>query len=140
MIQEMASFVRSASLTCALLLCAVPGVLSQERPARSLAELPADARIADTFRDAPGGNLFQQNAAPRDPLKNGALIGAIVGAVGTFGFGMYLCHAIREDGDPPCLRPALVLAAVGAGAGALTGAGIDALLVRHPPFRLSVRF
>jgi hypothetical protein len=82
----------------------------------------------------------QQNPGSRDTLKNGALIGAVVGALTTFAFGMYLCHAIGEEGDPPCLPPALLLAAAGAGAGALAGAGIDALRSPQPMVRVAVRF
>jgi hypothetical protein len=133
-------------ITLMLLLCACVLAVSahdgsaQERPA-SLAEMAADHLSADApWRTAPGVSALQQNTASRDTLKNGALVGAIVGAAATFAFGMYLCHAIREEGDPPCLKPALVLAAVGGGAGALVGAGIDALRLRHPTLSVSVRF
>jgi hypothetical protein len=82
----------------------------------------------------------QPTASRRDPLRNGAVIGAIVGAVATFTFGAYLCHAIREEGDRSCLPPALLLAGAGAGAGAAAGAGIDALFGQRPIVQISVHF
>jgi hypothetical protein len=104
---------------------------------------PASGRVASSHiatAETHAANVLQQTGSSRDSLRNGALIGAIIGAAATFGFGMYLCHAIREEGDPPCLGPALVLTAAGAGAGALAGMGIDATFTRRPVVRLSLRF
>jgi hypothetical protein len=74
----------------------------------------------------------------RDSLKNGAVIGAVLGGLGAALFGTYLCHAVGEEGDPPCWRGILVIGALGAGAGAAAGAGVDAMLFRSGP-RLVVR-
>lgn len=116
-----------------------PGLLAQELTSPSLAMRAAEHVSAGTgVRDARATSPFQQAQSERDSIRNGAIIGAIVGAASTFAFGMYLCQAIGED--EPCLRPVLVLAGVGAGAGALTGAGIDALFVRRPIARVTVRF
>ena len=68
----------------------------------------------------------------RDSLKNGTVIGAVVGAAVMGGFVTFLCHALKEPGDPPCWHSSGLAIAIGAGAGALGGAGIDALLVREP--------
>ena len=68
----------------------------------------------------------------RDSLKNGTIIGAVVGAAVMGGFVTFLCHALKEPGDPPCWHSSGLAIAIGAGAGALGGAGIDALLVREP--------
>ena len=67
---------------------------------------------------------------PRDSVKNGAIIGAIVGAAIFGGFVTFLCNALQEPSDPSCLGSSLVGIGIGAGAGALGGAGIDALMAR----------
>jgi hypothetical protein len=69
----------------------------------------------------------------RDSIKNGTIIGAVVGAAALGGFGAWICHALHEPSDPPCLPDVLKIAAIGAGIGAAGGAGIDALLVRNTP-------
>jgi hypothetical protein len=127
-----------------LLASPVASGFAQERPGRTEAwacEVRTDVRAFELLpRPCAARHVLEQNATPRDPLKNGALIGAIIGAVTSFGFVMYLCHALREEGDPPCLLPSLAVAGAGAGAGALIGVGIDALQSRHPVIRFSVRF
>jgi hypothetical protein len=78
----------------------------------------------------------------RDSLKNGALIGAIVGAAALGGFGLFLCHALDDTGDPDCFPGVLGIAGLGAGIGAGAGVAIDALLVRQaaPAVRVHIRF
>ena len=66
----------------------------------------------------------------RDSLKNGTLIGAIIGGVALGGFVAWLCNALQEPSDPSCLLPSLVNTGVGAAVGAAAGAGIDALFMR----------
>ena len=66
----------------------------------------------------------------RDSLKNGALIGAIIGGIAMGGFVGWLCNALQEPSDPSCLPPALLYTGVGAGIGAAAGLGIDALFMR----------
>jgi hypothetical protein len=67
----------------------------------------------------------------RDSVGNGAIIGAIVGAAVMGGFVMYLCNALKEPGDPPCWKSSGLAIGIGAGAGALGGAGIDALFAKQ---------
>ena len=69
----------------------------------------------------------------RDSVKNGALIGAVVGAAIFGGFVTFLCNALQEPSDPSCLGSSLMGIGIGAGAGALGGAGIDALMYRGGP-------
>ena len=69
----------------------------------------------------------------RDSVKNGTIIGAVIGAAVMGGFVTFLCHALKEPGDPPCWKSSGLAIAIGASAGALGGAGIDALLVRSQP-------
>ena len=43
-----------------------------------------------------------QRRSSRDSLKNGAIIGAIAGAMGAGAFTALICHLYREDGEPGC--------------------------------------
>jgi len=63
----------------------------------------------------------------RDSLKNGAIIGAVIGGAAMGAGGMWVCGMLREPGDPPCWKSVLPVAAIFAGVGAAAGAGIDAL-------------
>ena len=72
----------------------------------------------------------------RDSVKNGALIGAIIGGIAMGGFVGWLCNMLQEPSDPSCLPPSLLYTGVGAGIGAAAGAGIDALMFRSPRFPL----
>ena len=78
-------------------------------------------------------------AGSRDSLKNGAAIGAVVGGVATGLFIGYICH-VFNDNDMNCWPPALLYAAGGAGAGALVGAGVDALFQRRVGVRVPIKF
>ena len=76
----------------------------------------------------------------RDSVKNGAIIGAVLGAAVLGGGGAWLCHQLKEPGDPPCWKGVLVIGALGAGGGALAGAGVDALFARQHQRRFVSRF
>jgi hypothetical protein len=78
-------------------------------------------------------------AGSRDSLKNGAAIGAVVGDPATGLIIGYLCH-VFNDNDMNCWPPALLWAGVGAGTGALVGAGVDALFERRVSVRATVKF
>jgi hypothetical protein len=82
------------------------------------------------------------SSARRDSLKNGALIGAIVGAAALGGFGLFLCHALDDTGDPNCFPGVLGIAALGAGIGVGAGLVVDVLLTKHagPTVRAGIRF
>lgn len=69
----------------------------------------------------------------RDSVKNGAIIGAIVGGIAMGGFVGWLCNALKEPGNPSCLGGTLMWTGIGAGAGAAAGAGIDLLFSRNGP-------
>ena len=75
-----------------------------------------------------------ESAAARqdDSLKNGAIVGAVVGAAAMGIFGGLLCNALQEPSDPPCWRSVLPIAGLGAGIGLGVGVGIDALATRTP--------
>jgi hypothetical protein len=66
----------------------------------------------------------------RDSIKNGAIIGAVIGAV-VMGAGVgWLCNELKEPGEPSCWRSVATAGALGAGVGAAGGAGLDALFLR----------
>lgn len=87
--------------------------------------LPAGAKPAET--------------RSRDSLKNGAIIGAVIGGAATGLFIGYLCH-LFNDSDLQCWKPVALWTGLGAGAGALAGAGVDALFTRRIVARATVRF
>jgi hypothetical protein len=69
----------------------------------------------------------RDNGRDRDSLWNGAAIGAAIGGGATTAFVAFVCHALKEPGDPSCWGGVLAVGALGAGVGAAAGAGIDAL-------------
>jgi hypothetical protein len=76
---------------------------------------------------------------PRDSLKNGAITGAIVGAVGVAALGAFICHLYQEEGGASCLPDALRGAAIGAAVGTGAGLAVDAALDRRDGVSVRVR-
>jgi hypothetical protein len=72
-----------------------------------------------------------QSGSSRDSLKNGAVIGAIAGAVGLGALGGLVCHLYQEEGDASCWSDTLRVAAIGAAIGTGAGITVDAALTRH---------
>ena len=87
----------------------------------------SDRAIAAGIATTPPAQINRQ----RDSVKNGAVIGALIGAAIMGGYVTFLCNALQEPGDPSCLGSALLGFGLGAGTGALGGAGIDALMMRR---------
>lgn len=83
-----------------------------------------------------------QHGSSRDSVTNGAIIGAIVGAVGLAALGASICHLYQEDAAESCLPDTLRGAAIGAAIGAGAGVSVDAVLTRHAgvTVRIGVRF
>lgn len=80
-----------------------------------------------------------QAAPPRstpDTLKNGLIIGALVGAVTLAAVGGLICHLEQEPGAGNCLSDTLRVAAIGAGIGAGVGLTVDAALTRQAGIRV----
>jgi hypothetical protein len=128
-------------LVVACVIAAVPPtVAGQERssdPQIQTKLVISDRALAPAF--AARRDMVQRDR--RDSIKNGTIIGAVIGAAALGGFGAWICHALHEPSDPPCLPDVLKIAAIGAGIGAAGGAGIDAMLVRNTPRPiLRVRF
>ena len=80
---------------------------------------------------APSANAAAQ-ANQRDSVKNGMIIGALVGALAMGAGAGLLCKALQEPTDPSCWKSVGVGGLYGAGIGVAAGAGIDALFVRQP--------
>ena len=83
-----------------------------------------------------------QRGSSRDSLKNGAVIGAIAGAVGLGALGGLICHLYQEEGDASCWSDTLRVAAIGAAIGTGAGITVDAAFTRHAGVgvRVGVRF
>ena len=114
---------------------------------------PGEARTASAFAarlDVHGRSLAPvtgvsgllqppRRRSSRDSLKNGAIIGAIAGAVGAGAFTALICHLYQEEGVAGCRSDALRGAAIGAAIGAGAGVAVDAALTRHPGVVVRVR-
>ena len=72
-----------------------------------------------------------QHGSSRDSLKNGAIVGAIAGAVGLGALGGLICHVQQEEGNASCWSDTLRVAAIGAAIGVGAGITVDAALTRH---------
>lgn len=92
--------------------------------------------LADTAQPA------QRRSSSRDTVRNGAVIGAIAGALGAGAFGGLICRLYQEEGGPSCWPDALRGAAIGAAIGTGAGIAVDAARARHPGVgvRISVTF
>jgi hypothetical protein len=84
----------------------------------------------------------QQLRSSRDTLKNGAIIGAVVGAAALGTLGAFYCHLYQEENGPSCRSDTLRAAAIGAAIGTGTGLVLDAAFARHAgvTVRMRVRF
>jgi hypothetical protein len=99
-------------------------------------------RLSRSVEDSTGRAQLAQRGRSRDSLKNGTIIGAVVGAVALGAFAAVVCNAEQEPEGPSCLPDTLRVAAVGAAIGAGTGLVVDAALSRHAGVTMSfaVRF
>jgi hypothetical protein len=81
-------------------------------------------------------------ASSRDSLKNGAIIGAIVGAVSLGALGALICNLQQEEGGASCLPDTMRIAAIGAAIGIGAGVAVDAALARNAgvTVRIGVKF
>jgi hypothetical protein len=81
-----------------------------------------------------------QRAASRDSLRNGAVVGAVIGAAALGVFAGTLCHAYREKGGASCAPDAIRFAAIGGAIGLGAGIAIDVARSSGPMVRLSIAF
>ena len=83
-----------------------------------------------------------QPGSPRDTLRNGAIIGAVVGAAALGTVAAFYCHLYQEEGGPSCLSDTVRAAAIGAAIGTGVGLTLDAALTRDAgvAIRIGIRF
>ena len=137
----------SLILPAALLIMPGPAVAQTEAPRPiGIAERVAAVRFSPGLLkpdDSAGKPFTRLQSAPsgssRDSLKNGAVIGAIVGAVALGGLGAAVCNSFREPTDPSCVGSTLRIAAVGAAIGLGAGLAVDAALTHNAGARVAVR-
>ena len=86
------------------------------------------------------GGTPPHRAASRDSLRNGALIGAVIGAAALGGLAATVCYVHRERGGPSCLPDSLRFAAIGGAIGLGAGIAIDVALNSSPMVRFSIAF
>jgi hypothetical protein len=91
------------------------------------------AQVVTLAEGTPTTDLSATRAARAQPggdsLKNGAIIGAVLGGAAAAGFVGYLCSIFGTE-DDNCFGGTLVWAGIGAAGGAAVGAGVDALFER----------
>ena len=75
----------------------------------------------------------------RDSVKNGAIIGAVVGAAALGTVGGVICNLLHEPGTPSCWSDTLRVAAIGAGIGLGAGVAVDAAFARRQGVAVRVR-
>lgn len=141
-----------ASLIVPLWLLVLPCVAVAQtgapKPLSMDRQLPASARVSPlalaldrpslSVRALTGRAPLAQRGRSRDSLKNGTIIGAVVGAMALGAFGAVLCNAQQEPGGPSCLTDTLRVAALGAAIGAGAGLAVDAALTRRAGATVSV--
>ena len=86
------------------------------------------------------GSPPPQRTASRDSLRNGAVVGAVIGAAALGAFAGSLCHAYREKGGASCAPDAIRFAAIGGAIGLGAGIAIDVARNSSPMVRLSIAF
>lgn len=111
---------------------------TKQRWALLRGDYPPVARFAGNVRiDA----FAQQRTVSRDSLRNGAIIGTVIGAAAFGAFAAALCNAYQEESDPSCLPDTLRFGAIGGAIGAGAGLAIDAARnQRGVTVRFAVRF
>jgi hypothetical protein len=86
------------------------------------------------------GGQPPQRAAARDSLRNGALIGAVIGAAALGAFAATLCHVHRERDGASCVPDTIRFAAIGGAIGLGAGIVIDGARSSSPMVRVTVAF
>ena len=141
-----------AALMVPLWLLVPPGdAVAQTAAAKPLSidrQLAASARASAPVlaldRLPSGAGLLTGTAQPaqrgrsRDSLKNGTIIGAVIGAVALGAFAAAVCKAQQEPTGPSCVGDTFRIAAVGAAVGAGAGLAIDAALSRRAGVAVSI--
>jgi hypothetical protein len=137
-----------ASLIAVPLCLALTSTPVLARPSvRTATVVPsAPATVGGVSRLSVLAERIQTNAPPPqrvgwDSLRNGAIVGAVIGAVAFGAIAATLCHAYQEEGGPSCVSDTLRFAAVGGAVGTGAGLAVDAARShRGATVRLTIRF
>src|SRR5688500_7130447 len=99
--------------------CIVVLIVASSAPALAQAPLspPTPTKLIISDRVLAIGLVKVPPAAQssRDSVKNGAIIGAVIGFVSLAAPGAWICHMLKEPGDPPCWKGIVTVGAIGAG-------------------------
>ena len=126
-------------------------VLNPGQPDFVAGGLPTELRLPlfeETYRplrrfaaNATNDTFGQQRLRSRDSLRNGAIIGTVIGVAAFGAFAATLCNAYQEEGGASCVPDTLRFAAIGGAIGAGTGLVIDATRShRGVTVRFALRF
>jgi hypothetical protein len=80
-------------------------------------------------------SLTSGQSAKDDPVTNGAVVGAVIGAAAV----LAVMAVAAKDGEGPGQNELALMMGAAAGAGAAVGAGVDAMLERSPSAGLTKR-
>lgn len=144
-----APLLRTRAAVLALIAClAGSSPLAAQDSARTGLESTSSAlmwpRVVEGQRRPFAAEALASGAQPaqrrsRDSLTNGAMTGAIIGAVGLGALGAFICQLHQEEGGASCLPDTLGVAAIGAALGTGVGVAVDAALTRHNGVAVRVR-
>lgn len=87
--------------------------------------------------NASSSTVGQQPLASHDSLRNGVIVGTVIGVAAFGAFAAALCHAYQDKGGASCWPDTLGVAAIGGAIGAGAGLAIDAV---HSHRGVTVRF
>jgi uncharacterized BrkB/YihY/UPF0761 family membrane protein len=145
-----AASIASLSSLIPVLLCLAltpTSVLAQPsvRSATAVPFVPATVRRVPRFSVSAEriqiNTPTQQRVGSRDSLRNGAVIGAVIGAVGFGALAATLCNAYQEQNGASCVPDTLRFAAIGVAIGTGAGLAIDAARTdRGVTVRLAISF
>jgi hypothetical protein len=107
--------------------------------AAPLSSAASDVRLVSSVLHDSTSRRQSQPAQRKDSLANGAVIGAVVGALGLGAVGGVICKVQQEEGGGSCVPDFLRIGAIGAGIGAGLGIGIDAALARSPGITVAIK-
>jgi len=109
-------------------------------PSPPFARASIDHRRSALTADTGAVTLRARQPQPsRDSLKNGAVIGAVIGAAGAGVLVGLYCHRYQEDNGPSCRSDVLRGIAAGAALGTGAGLALDAAFDTHEGLAIRMR-
>jgi len=136
-----------ATIILIVFLALLPASASAQERAGSILDTARQlTRELSTEAIPASARLAQAQPIRKDSIKNGALIGLIIGAASLGTLAAITCIGLGNDGFRGCAAGTLGFAALGGGIGAGIGVGVDALFDRRssqavrPGVRLAITF